>query len=71
MRLATVSQTLAYSIDLARDALRAFLDAPPGGAPQRLVASAELERICEAGMDVLWPHCEDPFQVMRLHKGER
>lgn len=55
-------QSLAYAIDIAREALERTLADPVTYAHVPRVPVSVVERMCSAGVKLLWPHCEDPFQ---------
>jgi len=55
-------QSLAYAIDIAREALERILG--DQGLYKHLpkVPVAKVQTMCKEGITLLWPHCEDPFQ---------
>ena len=55
-------QSLAYAIDIAREALERMFADPAGYAHVPKVRAHVVKGMCSAGIRLLWPHCEDPFQ---------
>jgi hypothetical protein len=55
-------QSLAYAIDIAREALERILGDQGQYAHLPKVPIAKVQTMCKEGITLLWPHCEDPFQ---------
>ncbi|EKX50149.1 hypothetical protein GUITHDRAFT_135333 [Guillardia theta CCMP2712] len=59
-------QSLSYAFSLAKDVLRTFFkeidERGGGGGGGYPCSSSTVEEMCKKGIDLLWPHCEDPFQ---------
>ena len=55
-------QSLAYAIDIAHEAIERVLADPSKYSHLPKVPVSVVQRMCSAGIKLLWPHCEDPFQ---------